>query len=79
MKIFFVAIYSHFEGTNVLFKIEATDEFEAVKKALFLHAEMSESRNSDYDEWINNFVDMEHLKQESSNCDLSISNVIEYI
>jgi hypothetical protein len=78
MSMFYVAIYSHFEGSNMLFKIQSDNEFDAVKKALFLHAESTESRNSDYDDWVNNFKDIDDLRQQCTNCDLSISKVIQH-
>ena len=76
MKTFYVAIYSNFEGNNILFKTQSDNEFDAVKKALLLHAESSESRTSDFDMWVNNFKDIDDLKEQCRNCDLCLSNVI---
>jgi len=77
MKKFYVALYSNFEGNNILFQIKSDNEFDAVKKALFLHAESTESRTSDFDSWVNGFKDIDDLKQQCMNCDLCVSNVIE--
>ncbi len=76
MKIFYVSIYSNFEGTNRLFKIKSDNAFDATKKALLLHAETQEARDESYDNWVNSFKDTDEMLQQCTNCDLSISNVI---
>lgn len=52
MSTYIIAIFSHMDGDNRLFEVEADTAVEAAKKAVINHAD-EKYRNEDYLNWAN--------------------------
>lgn len=72
MNNYIVGITNLFEGSIKLYKIEAENEIEAIKKAVITSAESEDTKN-DYTEWMNSLSDYEEIMEATINSELLVS------
>lgn len=72
-----LAIYSHFDGDNRIFKVYAATEADAMKEALLAHCP-SDYRTTEYKNWVAGMGDtVDHVYVAAAQAELTLSNPVK--